>query len=409
MRAIYSLFLLGMFSICGTIVSAAPPTTSPSLDIFQRRIAPIFNSSKPSSCAECHLSGVDLKDYIRPTQAQTFASLVKAGLVDVKRPQNSKILTFINRRPEKPSLVSDEIRKQEAAAFSAWLEAAASDPQLLKALDQAEKIGPSIPLEVVRHARNDRILASFLDNIWSEVNRCAPCHDPRTNDKQRKRHGEQVSWIKPNDPQGTLNYLLEAKLIDLNKPEASLLLTKPTLQVKHVGGLKMLVGDRSYQQMRRFIDDYAATVAGKYQIADQLPKPSEEVSRVSEIWLKITGVPEKFDKKLMQVDIYRWEASRWSPSRWATTDRPVFGPKQLWQHSLNITALRGTPRATEITAKPQLPAGKYLLKMYVDFNGDLQKNPQAQMDEKNFVGQMEIDSSWPAGYGKMTEATFPKP
>ena len=38
-----------------------------SLAIFEKRILPIFQSDMPSSCAECHLSGVDLKEYIRPT------------------------------------------------------------------------------------------------------------------------------------------------------------------------------------------------------------------------------------------------------------------------------------------------------------------------------------------------------
>jgi len=34
-----------------------------------------MKSSNPSSCAECHLSGVDLKDYIGANQQQTFAAL----------------------------------------------------------------------------------------------------------------------------------------------------------------------------------------------------------------------------------------------------------------------------------------------------------------------------------------------
>lgn len=44
------------------------------LALFERRILPILNSPKPSSCAECHLSGVDLKDYIRKDQKETFGS-----------------------------------------------------------------------------------------------------------------------------------------------------------------------------------------------------------------------------------------------------------------------------------------------------------------------------------------------
>ena len=80
------------------------------LAIFEKRILPIFQSVKPSSCAECHMSGVDLKEYIRPTQQQTFASLVSAGLIDMAKPDDSKILQFISRRPKQPSLVTENVR-----------------------------------------------------------------------------------------------------------------------------------------------------------------------------------------------------------------------------------------------------------------------------------------------------------
>ena len=46
-----------------------------SLAIFDRRILPILQAKDPSSCSECHLSGVDLKQYIRPDANPTFASL----------------------------------------------------------------------------------------------------------------------------------------------------------------------------------------------------------------------------------------------------------------------------------------------------------------------------------------------
>ena len=63
-----------------------------SLVVFEKRILPIFNAKRPSSCTECHLAGVDLKDYIHEDQAKTFASLVRSGLIDVDRPAKSKIL-----------------------------------------------------------------------------------------------------------------------------------------------------------------------------------------------------------------------------------------------------------------------------------------------------------------------------
>ena len=377
-----------------------------SLAVFEKRILPIFQAAKPSSCAECHLSGVDLKDYILPTQQETFASLVAAGMIDVKKPDDSKILRFINRRPEKPSLVTDNVRKQEFEAFRAWIRAAVKDPKLLADNDASKPIGPQLPEEVIRHARKDRVLASFIDNIWSEVGRCAACHSPDRNQKQVKEHGEQVSWIKLRDPQATLAYMVEADLINPDQPAKSLLLMKPTMQVEHGGGQKMVVGDRTYKQFRRFIDDYAAVTQGKYKSASELSKPSNEVSVVTDIWFKVEGVPAKYDKMLLQADIYRKTDSGWSEYRVATSDRPVFGPKNLWQHSLSLTAPRGSQWADEIGSK-KLPPGRYLVKLYVDQTGKLQKDFTAELSQDEFVGQVEFESRWPAGYGRMTVVKFP--
>ena len=131
-------------SRCCAADDAAKGNENESLTIFQQRILPIFQSPKPSSCAECHLSGVDLKDYIREDQQQTFASLVAAGMVDVKAPDKSKILAFIRRAPEKPSLIGEKTRKLEYEAFRAWIRAAVEDPQLLAAKDAAAPIGPRV-------------------------------------------------------------------------------------------------------------------------------------------------------------------------------------------------------------------------------------------------------------------------
>ena len=58
------------------------------LDLFRQRITPILQAKDPSSCSECHLSGVDLKDYIGKTQEETFASLRNAGLVACRGPMS---------------------------------------------------------------------------------------------------------------------------------------------------------------------------------------------------------------------------------------------------------------------------------------------------------------------------------
>ena len=66
-----------------------------SLPVFENCNLPIFQSSKPSICSECHLSGGDLKEYTRPTQQETFVSLAGAGMIDMENPDDSQILRFI--------------------------------------------------------------------------------------------------------------------------------------------------------------------------------------------------------------------------------------------------------------------------------------------------------------------------
>lgn len=382
------------------------PSGSASHSLFEKRILPILQSKKPSSCAECHLSAVDLKDYIYSTPEETFSALVNAQMIDLEKPKSSKILSFIKRQSERPSLLSENARNEEYSAFEEWIVASVADPELRKHRDPKVSAGPAVSLDVVRHARKDRVLASFVTSIWTEAGRCAACHSSDRNQEQVKKHGKQVSWITPNNPEATLNYLLESGLIDPENPENSTLLLKPTLQVKHGGGQKMVVGDRSYKQFRRFLDDYAATLQGKYKRGDDLPAEDAEVSQVSEIWLKLTGVPKSFDKMLLQVDLYRWENGKWSKQRVATSDRQVFGPQNLWQHSLSLTATSGSAAAKDLK-QLRLARGKYLIKIYVDQKGKLQDDFTAILDEKDLVGQVEVESGWPAGYGSMTVVAYP--
>jgi hypothetical protein len=348
---------------------------------------------------------VDLKDYIRPDQADTFAALVAGGMVDLKRPDESKLLKLIERKPDRPSLVTDQIRQEEALAFREWLRAAVADPKLTGAKSNAKPSGPAIPVEVVRHARKDRVLQSFLENVWNEAGRCAACHSPDRNAEQVKKHGEKVSWIVLDNPLATFDRMVERELIDADEPVESLLLLKPLKKTPHGGGQKMVVGDRTYKQFRRFLDDYSAIRGARYRTAAELPASPDELGYASDIWLKLTDVPAMFDKQLLQVDLFRAEGNGWSKERWATSDRPVFGGGKLWQHSLSLTAPRNSPRAGQLTSG-KLPPGKYLARVMVDRSGKLEKDLQAELGSADVTAEIQIDSPWPAGYGRMTVVRY---
>lgn len=404
----------GLLAIMSIVVSASMARTDDSATVFNQRILPIFKSPNPSSCVQCHLSSVDLKDYILPSATDTFVALRNQDLIDLDAPERSKILALINRGAEQRSgqqFIPAKQRQAEYEAFAAWIKACAADPAL-RGLPKSDK-PPTLSLkavEVVRHSRADRVLASFESNIWAMRFRCMNCHSEGTPqcEKLRKENGDRVAWFKKDGPKATMEYLLESKLIDLTAPEKSLLLAKPLGAVKHGGGIKFTLGDQGYKAFRTWIDDVAAMRTGKYIKSEDLPKEIIEAKRFgSEAWLKLVNTPQVWTGKLLQVDVYGWDATvgGWEKNPVATTDRLIGGKGGLWQHTLTLLAEPGSKRATTwATGKPSLPPGKYLLKVYVDTKGKTKENWKTPMGPKEYVGQVEVQARWAEGYGAMTNA-----
>src|SRR5262249_11162153 len=100
--------------------------------VFERRLLPIFKSPNPSSCTQCHLAGVDLKNYILPSHEKTFLSLRDQGLIDLDRPGDSKILRLIQmgEKDKGTSLIQEKVRKAEYEAFAEWIKVSCADPKL---------------------------------------------------------------------------------------------------------------------------------------------------------------------------------------------------------------------------------------------------------------------------------------
>src|SRR5262245_28618279 len=215
------------------LVLLGPLAASPA-DLFARRILPIFRSPDPSSCTQCHLASVDLKSYILPSHEETFLALRDQGLIDLTRPERSKILRFIRRGEDQGApLIQARVRRAEYQAFAAWIRASARDPRLRSAPAADRRAGPARPPEVIRHGRTDRVLDGFVRSVWAQRMRCTSCHaaDGADNAKHVAEHGEEVTWIRES-PEATLRYLVTEGLFDLDAPDRSLLLRKPTGEVK---------------------------------------------------------------------------------------------------------------------------------------------------------------------------------
>lgn len=367
-------------------------------EIFNRRILPLAKAEKPSSCAECHAAGVDLSQYIKNDAASTFAALRAAGLVNAQQPEKSKLLEFIAREPEKGNPVTAKLRAEELTAFRTWIVAAAKDPQFAAVPVPTDPIGPTLPPEVIRHARRDRVLASFLENIWIERERCAGCHSPDKNQRVVKEHGEQISWIVPNDPGATLATIIDHGLINLADPRKSKILQKPLGEVEHGGHIKFTHATRTDKQFRRFLDDYVATINGQHQTAADLPRLPDHIAVATAQHLRMTDIPSEFGGKLTRIDLYRWNDAGWSPAPVASVDGRVNPKNGMFQGVVFASLPRTLEIAKEVEIRRQLPGGRYLAKFYVDNNDNAAKSRDYELGPSDLVGQVEFDGPWPAGY-----------
>ena len=402
------------FAFVVLFVSAFAARADTPQQVFEKRILPIFKSPNPSSCVQCHLAGVDLKDYIRPGADETFRSLRDQGLIDLAAPDRSKILTLIAMGTEdkKAPAVLAANRKAEYEAFAAWIRACAADESLRSApkLPPADLARPAAPDAVIRYARTDRLLASFEKTVWAMRFRCMNCHTEGTpqNDKNVKEYGPRVAWVKKGGPKETMDYLLGSKLIDPNEPQKSLLLQKPLGAVKHEGGIKFAPGDQGYKAFRQWVEDVAALRTGRYaKAADLPPKDPGPLRFGTEAWLKLADTPPEWGDKLLQVDVYAWDAKAgaWEPKPVASSDRVVWGKGKLWQHTVTLLADPGSERAKRWSSgKPALPPGRYLLKVYVDQAGRLKADWRATLGDADYVGQVEVRGAWKDGYNAMTVA-----
>ncbi|MDP6443090.1 MAG: hypothetical protein QGG36_22515 [Pirellulaceae bacterium] len=175
---------------------AADSDETSALDLFEQRIMPIFKSPNPSSCVQCHLSSVDLKDYILPSHEKTFLSLRDQGLIDLEAPEKSKILKLIGMGKKDPDegarLIHKKTRQAEYEAFAAWIKASANMlwvPLRPKAAGQKgnERGNPYLAV--------DEVLSIWRDSVPAEARRGWAHVDPTPAD--RLADTVQLSHLRP--------------------------------------------------------------------------------------------------------------------------------------------------------------------------------------------------------------------
>ncbi len=441
-----SCYLLLAAALLSAHASASEPAgDDAALAVFQARIMPIFQSPNPSSCVQCHLSSVNLKDYIQPSHEETFVSLRDQGLIDLEHPEQSKILDLIamgERDLDKGAqLIHARTRNAEYEAFAAWIKACCSNPAMCALpASQVDRLArPDKPDAVIRHARKDRLLDSFVRNVWSQRMRCYPCHTPHELEaggepaeqavaryaELKKQYGARIDIFRET-PAATMKTFVDSSrsqskkqlpLINVNDPSQSLLVLKPTSKlppktedgqpgkasslapVFHGGGLKMHVDDHSYKAFMAWIQDYANVVQAQYDQASDLPAdnwhPTEHV-------LRINAAPEDWGAMTtVQLFVHAWDEEHqdWHTTPKAFTQGTVT-PRGMVNGSLFLIQPQRDRESNAVGASQvaKLEPGKYLIKVYIDKTQRVKQDPTVLLNDRQSDGEAVVEAQWREGF-----------
>lgn len=391
MRILHCLYCWILIALGGVSLQAQSPA-----EIYQRRVVPLLQSSKASSCSECHLQGVNLREFLTSDPNESFAALRARGWIDTEQPSKSKFLQFIAKKPEHSTELMDQVRQAELEGIGEWIRASVQDPESLKTpLPELKDL--KLDETLMRHARKDQIQSRFIDIVWSQFERCANCHSPDRNSKQVEKHGEQMSWIVPNSPAETLQLLEERKLINLETPLASLLKTKALGKDEHGGGVKFPEDGHTDREWGLFLTDYAAIKRARYSTSKEIPQFDPIRTWRTGLHLKIKELPNLPAGQYAVVLMHRIDANgKVEQEATAIGEGSVSKDGVSWGTSLKlIEPSRARRTRTSIDWSQLLPEGRYQLRWIVV---DDPKVSLEKILEMPHTLQTEIDSLWKSGH-----------
>ena len=374
------------------------------VEIYQRRVIPLLQSSKASSCSDCHLQGVKLDDFLTSDPKATFASLRARGWIDIDNPDQSKLLQFIAKKPDHSDDLMDQVRSSELKAIGEWIRASVRDPDSLDTpLPELNDL--KLDESLIRHARKDRVLNRFVDAVWSQFERCANCHSPDRNAKQVEKNGERMSWIVPNSPGDTLQLLEDRDLINFNKPSESMLRTKSLGRDDHGGGIKFPADGQTDREWVGFLEDYAAIKKERYANASDIPKNASIRTWRTGHHLRIKDLRNLSSGQYCVVVLYAVNADgEVDKNAVAISEGRVSKDGTSWGSSLMlIEPSRMRHTGASVAWSELLPDGKVELQWLVVEDSTTSIEEILAMKS---VARFDIDSLWEPGHSSAKSISF---
>ena len=237
-------------------------------ELYARYIEPLVTGGQPSSCNQCHLSGVDLSMYVQDTPCQSMACMVEQGMVDLEDPANSAVLAQILMADPESELIDGDVIQREYDGFLEWITWSAGCQDCVcgeiedpcnTGTSETPPTGVATPLG--GSCTEDELAASFEVKVWPWRDRCSSCHTPEGSDQTE---GAPAPWMASGADSDAALYTMYTVIggdyIDTASPADSLWLTKPLAGVvDHGGGDKFHdTSDEAYIDFLGWIEEYSA-------------------------------------------------------------------------------------------------------------------------------------------------------
>jgi hypothetical protein len=205
-----------------------------------------------------------------------MACLSEQGLIDLASPEDSQILSWINRAKPDSELITKDVIQQEHDGFLEWIsygskcfEARCADVTCGKSVADPFCKVQAEPFAVLDAGMDDScddlaLETLFRDAVYASRQRCFPCHFAN----ETKADERAPRWVKQagscnESSLATMRGVIAAGYVDIKNPEQSLLLRKPLAEeeggLEHGGGAKFHDReDTAYVNFLLWIDRYAA-------------------------------------------------------------------------------------------------------------------------------------------------------
>lgn len=240
-------------------------------DLFQKKIKPLVTQGQPTTCNQCHLSGVDLGLFVQDTPCKSMACMQAKGIVDFANPAQSQVLAWIAKAKPESKLITAAVQQAEYNAFLEWITWSAScQTAACGAIADPCQSGPPLPpppKPMLGSCDESALVAAFEAKVYKWRYRCDHCHSPTGKDAQKSFGGfKPTPFLHPDlgtlGAKFTMYNLVGVQAIDVANPTNSTLLTKPLAEaaggVWHGGGDKFQdTSDQSYVDFLSWIKTFA--------------------------------------------------------------------------------------------------------------------------------------------------------